>query len=221
MKIKDIPQEEFILNSLSCAGCAEALTVRLALKTLGKRTVSIVPAGCMSTVNCYWPQIPFKTPMFVSPFAATGAILQGVSAGFHYQGIKDINVLAIAGDGGTADIGMASFSQAIIGGRKFIYLCVDNQAYMNTGGQWSSTTPPGALTTTSTPADVTEASLSNQKDLLSIAIAHRIPYAATASPSYPLDFIEKLCKAGDGRAEFYSRPDAVPAGVGFPHRKDD
>lgn len=220
MKIKDIPREEHISNSLSCAGCSELLAVRLALKVLGKRTVAIVPAGCMSTVNCYWPQIPFKTPMFVSPFAATGAILQGVSAGFHYRGITDINVLAIAGDGGTADIGMASFSQAIISSRKFIYICVDNEAYMNTGGQWSSTTPPGALTTTSTLADVAEASLFNRKDLLAIAMAHHIPYAATASPSYPLDYLEKVRKAAATNGpSFLHVLTPCPPGWGFPSEK--
>jgi len=218
MKLKDIPQEEFIVNSLSCAGCGEALAVRLALKVLGKRTVAIVPAGCMSTVNCYWPQIPFRVPMFVSPFAATGAILQGVSAGFHYRGVRDINVLAIAGDGGTADIGMASFSQAIISGRKFLYLCVDNEAYMNTGGQWSSTTPTGAVTTTTPFPDLTPWFI--RKDLLNIAIAHRIPYAATASPAYPLDFMEKVKKAAemDGPS-FIHVLTPCPPGWGFPSEK--
>jgi len=218
MKLKDIPQEEFIVNSLSCAGCGEALAVRLALKVLGKRTVAIVPAGCMSTVNCYWPQIPFRVPMFVSPFAATGAILQGVSAGFHYKGVKDINVLAIAGDGGTADIGMASFSQAIISGRKFLYLCVDNEAYMNTGGQWSSTTPLGAVTTTTPFPDLTPWFI--RKDLLNIAIAHRIAYAATASPAYPLDFMEKVKKAAemDGPS-FIHVLTPCPPGWGFPSEK--
>ena len=194
MKIKDLRREELITNSLSCAGCASALAVRLALKVLGERTVVIVPAGCMSTVNCYWPQIPFRVPMFVSPFAATGAILQGVSAGYQYRGINDINVLGVAGDGGTADIGMASFSQAIISGRKFIYMCVDNEAYMNTGVQWSSTTPPGAVTTTTPLPEVSEP-LQVGKDLMSIAIAHHIPYAASACPAYAIDFLEKVRKA--------------------------
>ena len=215
MKVKDIAQDEFVTGSLSCAGCASLLAVRLALKVLGKRTVNIVPAGCMSTVNCYWPQIPFRVPFFVGPFAATGAILQGVSAGFRFRGMKDINVVAIAGDGGTADIGMSSFSQAIISDYKFIYICVDNQAYMNTGVQWSSTTPPGAITTT-TP--VPEVVLENRrKDLFSIAVVHNIPYAATACPSYPIDYMEKVRKAASVNGPtFIHVLIPCPPGWGFP-----
>lgn len=219
MKIKDIPREEYITNSLSCAGCASALAVRLALKVLGKRTVVIVPAGCMSTVNCYWPQIPFRVPMFVSPFAATGAILQGVSAGYHYRGVNDINVLAVAGDGGTADIGMASFSQAIISGWKFIYMCVDNEAYMNTGVQWSSTTPPGAVTST-TPFPKVSEPLQPGKDLMNIAIAHNITYAATACPSYALDYMEKVRKAAEVNGpSFLHILTPCPSGWGFAGEK--
>jgi len=218
MRVGEIVQEEFVTGSLACSGCASLLAVRLTLKVLGSRTVCIVPAGCMSTVNCYFPQIPFRVPFFVAPFAATGAILQGVSAGFAYRGIKDINVLAIAGDGGTADIGMSSFSQAIISKYKFIYLCVDNQAYMNTGVQSSSTTPCGAVTTT-TPAPETIED-STRKDLFNIAVAHNIGYAATASPSYPSDFIGKVRKAaGINGPSFIHVLIPCPPGWGFPTEK--
>jgi len=220
MKIKDVAKEEFITGSLSCAGCGSILAVRLALKALGKRTIAIIPAGCMSAVNCFLPQIPFRVPMFVSPFAATAAILQGISAGFKFRSIKDINVLGIAGDGATADIGMASFSQAIVSGMKFIYLCVDNEAYMNTSVQSSSTTPTGAATTTSPfPDTMRETSLS-KKNLFSIAVAHKIPYAATASVSYPLDYYEKVLKAArtDGPS-FIQVQTPCPPGWGFPTEK--
>ena len=214
MKIKGLAQEELITGSLSCAGCSSILAVRLALKVLGSHTVVIAPAGCMSTVNCYWPQIPFRVPFFVSLFAATGAILQGVSAGFSYRNRKDVHVIAIAGDGGTADIGMSSFSQAITSGYKFIYICVDNQAYMNTGNKWSSTTPPGAVTTTTPiPETIQE---NTGKDLFKIALAHNIPYAATASPAYPSDYAEKVRKAAsvDGPS-FIHVLTPCPPGWGF------
>ena len=218
MRVSEIARDEYVTGSLSCGGCASLLAVRLALKVLGPRTVCIVPAGCMSTVNCYWPQIPFQVPFFVGPFAATGAILQGVSAGFAYRGIEDINVLAIAGDGGTADIGMSSFSQAIISKYKFIYLCVDNQAYMNTGIQWSSTTPPGARTTTTPAPEVIEED--RRKDLFNIAVVHGIRYAATASPSYPLDYIEKVRKAASTNGpSFIHALIPCPPGWGFPTEK--
>jgi pyruvate ferredoxin oxidoreductase beta subunit len=220
MKITDIAQEEYITGSLSCAGCAELLAVRLALKVLGNRVVLIVPAGCMSTVNCYYPQLPFRVPMFVGPFAATGAILSGVSAGFRMRGIKDVHVVGLAGDGGTADIGLASLSQAIVGRRKFIYICLDNEAYMNTGIQWSSTTPYGAITTTTPLPEIVRESGQNKKDLFSIVIAHRIPYAATACPSYPFDYMEKIKRAAatDGPS-FIHVLTPCQSGWGFPSSK--
>lgn len=220
MKIKGVAKEEFITGSLSCAGCGSILAVRLALKALGKRTIAIIPAGCMSAVTCFLPQIPFRIPMFVSPFAATAAIMQGASAGFKFRGVKDINVLGIAGDGATADIGMAAFSQAIVSGIKFIYLCVDNEAYMNTSVQSSSTTPAGAVTTTDPfPEAMQETSLS-KKNLFNIAVAHKIPYAATASVSYPLDYYEKVLKAaGTDGPSFLHVHTPCPPGWGFPTEK--
>ncbi|HUV55747.1 MAG TPA: thiamine pyrophosphate-dependent enzyme [Dehalococcoidales bacterium] len=217
MKIKDIPKDEFITSSLSCAGCGAMLAVRLALKALGRRTVIIIPAGCMSAVTCFLPQIPFRVPMFVSPFAATAAILQGVSAGFKWRGVKDINVLGIAGDGATADIGMAAFSQAIVSGMRFIYLCVENEAYMNTGIQSSSTTPVGAATTTDPLPDALQGTSVSKKDIFSIAVAHRLPYAATASVSYPLDYYEKVLKAaGTDGPSFIHVLTPCPPGWRFP-----
>ena len=220
MKIKGVAKEEFITGSLSCAGCASILAVRLALKALGKRTITIVPPGCMAAVNCFLPQIPFRVPMFVSPFAATATILQGASAGFKFRGIEDINVLGIAGDGATADIGMAAVSQAIVSGIKFIYLCVDNEAYMNTSVQSSSTTPAGAVTTTDPfPHAIQEVNLS-KKNLFDIAVAHKIPYAATASVSYPLDYYEKVLKAARTEGPSFLHVQVpCPPGWGFPTEK--
>lgn len=220
MKIKDVAKEEFITGSLSCAGCGNLLAVRLALKALGKRTIIIIPAGCLSAVTCFCPQIPFRVPMFVSPFAATSAILQGVSTGFEFRGIKDINVLGIGGDGATADIGMASFSDAIVSASRFIYLCVDNEAYMNTNVQSSATTPTGAITTTTPFPDTMQETRLSKKNLFSIAVAHKIPYAATASVSYPLDYYEKVLKAArtDGPS-FIHVQIPCPPGWGFPTEK--
>jgi len=220
MKIKEIPQEELIAGSMSCAGCSELLATRLALKVLGARTIFIVPAGCMSSVNCYWPQMPFRVPMFVGPFAATGAIVQGASAGFRFRGMKDINVVGLAGDGGTADIGLASLSQAIVGGRKFIYICLDNEAYMNTGTQWSSTTPYGAITTTTPVPEVIQEREQNKKDMFGIVMAHNIRYAATACPSYPFDYMEKVRKAASIDGPTYIHVLApCPAGWGYPEER--
>jgi len=192
MKLKEVPKEELYRCSYGCAGCASVLAVRLTLKVLGKKSVFIVPANCISTVSCYYPQAPFFVPMTVMAFAATGAALSGISAGFKRKGREDIQVVGFAGDGGTADIGIQSLSGAIDCGKKFIYVCYDNEAYMNTGIQRSGLTPYGATTTT-TPSPCFEDK--PKKDMLRIVAAHDIPYAATACISYPLDYMEKVEKA--------------------------
>jgi pyruvate ferredoxin oxidoreductase beta subunit len=108
---------------------------------------------------------------------------------------QDITVVAIAGDGGTSDIGLQALSGALERGHNFVYLCFDNEAYMNTGIQRSSATPFGAATTTSPVGKVSIGQFSWKKNLPAIAVAHNIPYVATASPSYPFDMIDKVKKA--------------------------
>jgi len=190
MKLPEIPEEELFQNCLACPGCGAALAVRLTLKVLGRNTIFVVPAGCMSVVSCYYPQAPFRVPMFVMAFAATGAAISGISAGLKKKGKDHINVVGFAGDGGTADIGIQSLSGAIDMGYKFIYICYDNEAYMNTGVQRSGLTPFGATTSTTHRYEERP-----KKDLLRIAAAHDIPYAATACISYPLDYMDKVEKA--------------------------
>lgn len=192
MKIKDITKEELYRCSYGCPGCTAVLALRLTLKALGKNSVFVLPASCMSTVSGYYPQAPFFVPMTVMAFASTAAALSGISAGYKRQGRQDIHVVGFAGDGGTADIGIQALSGAISCGYKFIYICYDNEAYMNTGVQKSGLTPYGASTTT-TPAPRFQDS--PKKDMLGIMAAHRIPYAATACISYPLDYMEKVEKA--------------------------
>ena len=190
MRLTEVPQEELFQNSLACAGCGSALAVRLTLKVLGRNTIFVIPAGCMSVVSCYYPQTPFRVPMFVMAFAATGAAISGISAGLKRKGKEHVNVVGFAGDGGTADIGIQSLSGAIDMGYKFIYICYDNEAYMNTGVQRSGLTPFGAATTTTPWYEERP-----KKDLLRIVAAHDIPYAATACVSYPLDYMRKVQKA--------------------------
>ena len=192
MKLKEVSKEELFRCSYGCAGCASVLAVRLTLKVLGRKSVFVVPANCISTVSCYYPQAPFFVPMTVMAFAATAAACSGISAGFRRKGREDIQVVGFSGDGGTADIGIQALSGAIDCGNKFIYICYDNEAYMNTGVQRSGLTPYGATTTT-TPAPCFEDH--PKKDMLRILAAHNIPYAATACISYPLDFMQKVEKA--------------------------
>lgn len=217
MKITEVPKEEYLYGLFSCPGCAAALAVRLALKILGKRTIIYIPASCMSTACGYYPQSPMRVPMMIDAFTATSATLIGSSAGLRHRGITDINVVAIAGDGATMDIGLQGLSNAIISGYRFVYICYDNEAYMNTGVQWSSATPTGALTTT-TPAPEKLPPNTRKKDMMQIVMAHKIPYAATASVSYPLDYMEKVNKAkGIDGPTYIHVLTPCPLGWGFDH----
>ncbi len=214
MKLKDIAKEEFYQASYGCAGCAAVLMVRLTIKALGKNSVYVVPANCISTVSCYYPQAPFFVPFTVMAFAATASALSGISAGFKRRGREDIHVVGLSGDGGTADIGIQALSGAIDCGNKFIYICYDNEAYMNTGIQRSGLTPYGATTST-TPSPCFENR--PKKDMMRIVAAHDIPYAATACTSYPLDYMEKVVKASQVNGPTYIHVLApCPTGWGFP-----
>lgn len=190
-----INKEEYFYGHKACSGCGGSLAVRLALKALGKNTFVVIPAGCMSAVGFIYPQLCFSVNAMISPFASTGAMLSGVYAGAKALGLEDFNVVGFAGDGGTADIGLQALSGAIDRNDKIIYICYDNEAYMNTGVQQSGLTPYGARTTTSPAGDNIHGSANRKKDMFEIVAAHKIKYAATASIGYPKDFINKVLKA--------------------------
>ena len=192
---KNITENEFFYGHKECAGCGGSLAVRMALKVLGGRTFIALPAGCMSAVGFVFPQLCFANNAIISTFAGTGSMLTGIQAGAKALGLKDYHVLGMAGDGGTADIGIQALSGAIDRNDKVIYICYDNEAYMNTGIQKSGLTPFGAKTTT-TPAGVNiRGNVSQKKNMFEIVAAHGISYAATASVGYIDDFIDKVQKA--------------------------
>lgn len=194
---KNITENEFFYGHKACAGCGGSLAVRMALKTLGERTFIALPAGCMSAVGFNFPQLCFSNNAIISTFAGTGSILTGIAAGAKSLGLKDYHVLGMAGDGGTADIGIQALSGAIDRKDKVIYICYDNEAYMNTGIQKSSLTPYGARTTTTPAGEHVHGNLKNKKNMFEIVAAHDIPYAATASIGYLEDFINKVKKASE------------------------
>lgn len=199
VSLKELAKEELILpGNASCAGCTTNLSVKLALKALGKKTIFVVPACCTSVLQGVFPLSSLNIPVLNVPFASTGAAASGVVAGLRAQGIEDIAVVGWAGDGGTVDIGIQALSGAAERGTDFIYVCYDNEAYGNTGMQRSGSTPLGAWTTT-TPKGKAE----SKKDMPLIMAAHKIPYIATLSPSYPTDFIEKFQKAKEIRGTKY------------------
>jgi pyruvate ferredoxin oxidoreductase beta subunit len=189
--IKELPKEEYWFpGNASCAGCGAAIAIRLAQKALGQRTVFVVPACCTSVIQSAFPFSAFATPCLNIAFEAAAAAASGVVAAYEKRGVKDVTVMAWAGDGGTVDIGLQSLSGAAERGTNFIYVCYDNEAYGNTGFQRSGSSPFGSQTTT-TPTGKRE----HKKNVPMIMAAHDIPYVATACISYPIDFVNKLRKA--------------------------
>jgi pyruvate ferredoxin oxidoreductase beta subunit len=193
-------EEPFAPGHRACIGCGEALAVRLAAKAFGPNTIVVNATGCMEIVASQYPYTSWQLPWIHTLFENSAAVASGIEAGLKAQMRKgtlpqeDINVVAIAGDGATLDIGLQALSGAMERGHNFLYLCFDNEAYMNTGIQRSSATPFGAATTTSPAGKVHAGQLSWKKNMPEIAVAHGIPYVATACPSYPFDLIEKVKK---------------------------
>ena len=214
---KNITDNEFFYGHKACAGCGGSLAVRMALKVLGERTFTVIPAGCMSAVGFIFPQLCFSNNAIISTFAGTASMLTGVEAGARALGLKNYKVLGIAGDGGTADIGIQALSGAIDRDDNVIYICYDNEAYMNTGIQKSSLTPFGAKTTTTPAGENIRGNIKNKKNMFEIVAAHGIKYAATASIGYLQDFINKVQKASEVDGTSYIHVVApCPVGWGTP-----
>lgn len=195
LNAKSITNKEYFYGHKGCPGCGAALAIRLALKVTGENTFAVVPPNCMSTVGYIFPHMPTFVNGMITPFAATAATMSGMVAAAEAQGLKDYYVVGLAGDGGTADIGLQALSGMIDRNDRAIFICYDNEAYMNTGVQKSSLTPYG-MKTTNTPAGKNiHGSQSSKKRLFEIMAAHGIPYAATASLGYPEDYLAKVEKA--------------------------
>lgn len=195
LNAKTIPNKELFYGHKACGGCGAALAIRLALKVLGERAIVVVPPNCMSTVGFIYPHMPFFVNGIIPPFAGTAAVMSGVLAGAEAQGLKDYHVVGFAGDGGTADIGLQALSGMIDRNDKAIFICYDNEAYMNTGVQKSGLTPYGMKTTNTPSGKNIHGSQSSKKRVFEIVAAHGIPYAATASLGYPEDYLAKVEKA--------------------------
>jgi len=166
--------------------------MRMALKALGPKTIITLPACCWSIIAGPYPQSSVGVPLYHTAFETGASLASGIRAALDIRGDTDTTVLAWAGDGGTFDIGIQALSGAAERNENILYCCYDNEAYMNTGVQRSSSTPWGAWTTT-TPSEHPENH--PKKDMLAILAAHSIPYAATASVAYPVDLLEKVKKA--------------------------
>lgn len=197
--IKELPKEEYLLKGhAACAGCGPAISLRLLFKALGNKIVLVVPACCTTVIQGPYPYTSFSVPLQNILFESTAAAASGIVAALRQRNLKGITVVGWAGDGGTVDIGIQALSGAAERETDFIYICYDNEAYGNTGMQRSGATPYGAWTTT-TPSGKRE----RKKDMPLIMAAHRIPYVATACPSYPIDLVNKLRKAKEIKGTKY------------------
>jgi len=200
--VRTLTQKEYFApGHRACQGCAEALAVRLIAKALGRNVVIASATGCMEIVSSPFPFTSWRVPWFHVAFENSAAVASGIESGLKIlmrKGripSKKIVTLGMAGDGGTADIGLQALSGALERGHDMIYVCTDNEAYMNTGIQRSSSTPFGAATTTSPAGKVKMGQMTWKKNMAAIAAAHNIPYVATACPSYPIDLVQKVKKA--------------------------
>ena len=208
-----IETEYLLPGNRTCPGCALSLAYRHILKALEGRVIVTVPASCLTVLHGMYPITSVNVPCVNTPFASTAASATGLVAGLNALGKKGLTVLAIAGDGGTHDIGIQALSGAAERQDDFIYVCYDNEGYMNTGNQRSSSTPVGALSGTTPILGKQQ----DQKDIAAIMEAHNIPYVATANASYPLDLYQKVRKArGIRGTRFIHVFTPCPPGWGFP-----
>ena len=176
----------------TCAGCGLELIMRNVLDVVGEDTILIIPPGCSALFSGYGKETAVKVPGYQCTLESVAATCAGIRASLTAQGNTHTTVLGFAGDGGTIDIGLQALSGAMERGDRIMYVCYDNEAYMNTGIQGSGSTPLFASTTTTPGGKPTP-----RKDLVGIAMAHNIPYAATASIHNLKDLRSKVAKAKD------------------------
>jgi len=194
------PFEQIAPGHRACLGCGEVLAVRLVGKALGPNVIVASATGCMEIISSQYPFTSWQVPWIHTLFENAAAVASGIEAAIRALVAKGdysekTKVVAMAGDGGTSDIGLQALSGSLERGHNFIYICYDNEAYMNTGVQRSSSTPYGASTTTSPASKITIGQTTWKKNMAAIAAAHDIPYVATACASYPFDLMNKVQKA--------------------------
>ena len=200
--LKEFPHDDklyFAPGHRLCAGCAIPVVVKTALKVIPDPKIVVNATGCLEVATTIYPYTSWNVPWVHNAFENAAATASGIEAAFKilekkYGKVKP-HIIVFGGDGGTFDIGLQSLSGALERGHDFVYICYDNGAYMNTGIQRSGATPRGASTTTSPAGKVIPGKPERSKDLVSIAVAHNIEYAATANPAYPVDLANKLIKA--------------------------
>ncbi|MFH1560376.1 MAG: pyruvate synthase subunit PorB [Chloroflexota bacterium] len=219
-----LPKKEYFApGHRACIGCGEALAVRQVCKALGRDVIIANATGCIEIISSQLPYTSWRVPWIHSLFENTAAVASGIESGLKVLRRKGryhkekTTVVAMAGDGGTSDIGLQALSGALERGHDFVFVCYDNEAYMNTGIQRSSATPYGASTTNSPAGKVSIGQGTWKKNMPAIAVAHDIPYVATACPSYPFDLMDKVKKAAETPGPAYLHIlSTCPTGWRFP-----
>ena len=202
-----------------CAGCGASIIVRQVLAAIDAPVVLANATGCLEVATTIYPYTAWRVPWIHNAFENAASTISGVEAMYRSlvrQGKiedRDVKFVAFGGDGGTYDIGIQALSGALERGHQFLYVCYDNEAYMNTGIQRSGATPYGANTTTSPAGKVIPGKQQFRKDLTAIMAAHNIPYAAQAAPSRWKDLMQKTRKAVDcGGPAFMNVLSSCPRG---------
>lgn len=224
--------ELFSSGHRACAGCGEALAVRQILLAAPQPVIGIMPTGCTEIFSSIYPHSAWQIPMIHTAFETAASTASGVETAYRFRkkmgSIKDdLKFIAFGGDGGTYDIGFQALSGAFERRHRFLYVCTDNEGYMNTGIQRSSATPYGAHTTTSPAGSVVPGKMVHRKDILEIVIAHNVAYAAQTTISVGgqamtgwRDLVEKVQKAlaAEGPS-FLNVLVPCPLGWGYPGAK--
>ncbi|RLI02051.1 pyruvate ferredoxin oxidoreductase [Candidatus Bathyarchaeota archaeon] len=188
----------------ACPGCALPIAVKSVLNALEGKCFVVNSTGCLEIISSQYGRSAWGVPYIHSLFENAAAVAAGIEAALEVLNRKDEgHVVVFAGDGATADIGIGPLSGMFDRGHDVLYVCLDNEAYQNTGNQQSGLTPPGSRTTTTPVGKLMPGKIGRKKDMISIAVAHRVPYVATASVAYPRDIMRKAKKAVEFKGPKY------------------
>ncbi len=230
MASEKFDHEEDLFNPghRACAGCGAALACKYVTEATGEDTIIATPTGCMEVVSTPYPESAWGVSWIHDIFENAAAVAAGVETAYRsfknrgkegYMDVDDVNFVVLAGDGATFDIGIRSLSGMMERGHDVLYICYDNEAYMNTGIQRSGSTPMGASTTTSPSGDASFGNDTHKKNMPAIAAAHGCEYVATSAVAYPQDFKNKVEKALDYDGAKYMQVHS-PCPLGWEHESD-
>jgi len=185
----------FTPGHTACAGCGQALAIQHVTKALGSDVIIVNATGCSEVYSSKWDESAWGQPWVHSVFENAAGVATGILAALRQRGNKTTKVVAQGGDGATFDIGFGLISGMWERGDDILYICYDNEAYMNTGVQGSGATPHGAGTTTTPAGRAIPGNRQFKKDMISIALAHGLKYVAATTSGFPLDIEQKVKKA--------------------------